>query len=62
MFEYNSDFADELDKRKNASVSLPIQMFRCHLDRVPKNMKAFELGCLGGKKEYSYRLMCPSSL
>ncbi|KAL7596225.1 hypothetical protein Lser_V15G28666 [Lactuca serriola] len=34
-FDYNADLAEELDRKQNASVSLPMDTFKCHLIREP---------------------------
>nr|KAJ0212576.1 hypothetical protein LSAT_V11C400184350 [Lactuca sativa] len=33
-FDYNADLAEELDRKQNAFVSLPMDTFKCHLIRL----------------------------
>ncbi|CAI9295601.1 unnamed protein product [Lactuca saligna] len=34
-FDYNADHAEELDRKQNAYISLPMDTFKCHLIREP---------------------------
>ncbi|KAL7601410.1 hypothetical protein Lser_V15G21485 [Lactuca serriola] len=49
-FEYNADLAEELDRNQNASVSLPMDTFKCHLIREP-------IGVVGLITPWNYPLL-----
>ncbi|KVH98878.1 Aldehyde dehydrogenase, conserved site-containing protein [Cynara cardunculus var. scolymus] len=49
-FEYNADLAEELDRKQNASVALPLDTFKCHIIREP-------IGVVGLITPWNYPLL-----